>query len=669
MNFGETGMKKRVGIAALAAMCFSLCVPQQNLADEVLREAESLGRAESSAVTAIGEEDKETAAEKRRGWVTEPDGKVYYYDRKGEKQTGLLTLDGKVYDLDSRTGERLTGIQKIGKRYYFFHPKTGERKRGWVDYEGKRYYFCRNWYAVKGKRKIGKNRYYFNSRGELYRSCIVRGKYLADERGRLVRGWYTLNGKRYYASPSNYLIKKGGWHKIGGERYYFEPDGSVRQLSGLVKRGKKYYYYDPNTGKPKSGWVNHGKNRYYFSRGTKAAYTGWHKIKGKKYYFSSKGKLYRNTWVAKKYYVDTDGARQYGWLQMAGQKYYLNETTGLRATGWTTVGKYRYYFDKDGVMQKETWVDDCYLKPNGRMAKSTWVGGVYVGRDGKKTGKTRQPGLFRNGKYTYYLNDQYEKVKGWVAHEGKYYYFQPTNARMATDQWVDGYYIGSDGARLMNQMVKLSDGKTYLFLADGSKATGIMEYNGKKYHFKNVTGEQDTGLMTVDGYLYYFDPDLGGAMVVSDTRTISGTVYTFDEQGHMTSQAADPSEDALGERIAQYAQQFIGNPYVYGGNSLVSGTDCSGFVNLVFAHFGIKVPRTTWTLYEGVEGYATPKYVSQAELKPGDLIFYYSDIRHVAIYIGDGKIVHASNSKPYPAGGIKISNYDWTWIKGCVRYW
>ena len=58
-------MKKRVGIAALAAMCFSLCVPQQNLADEVLREAESLGRAESSAVTAIGEEDKETAAEKR----------------------------------------------------------------------------------------------------------------------------------------------------------------------------------------------------------------------------------------------------------------------------------------------------------------------------------------------------------------------------------------------------------------------------------------------------------------------------------------------------------------------------------------------------------------------------------------------------------------------------
>lgn len=101
--------------------------------------------------------------------------------------------------------------------------------------------------------------------------------------------------------------------------------------------------------------------------------------------------------------------------------------------------------------------------------------------------------------------------------------------------------------------------------------------------------------------------------------------------------------DGPGTDIANYALQFIGNPYVYGGNSLTNGIDCSGFVQQVYAHFGYSLPRTS----DSQAGCGMA--VSASELQPGDLVCYSG---HIAIYIGNGKIVHASSRKT----GIKISN-------------
>ena len=94
--------------------------------------------------------------------------------------------------------------------------------------------------------------------------------------------------------------------------------------------------------------------------------------------------------------------------------------------------------------------------------------------------------------------------------------------------------------------------------------------------------------------------------------------------------------------------QFLGNPYVYGGNSLTNGTDCSGFVKLIFAHFGYSLPRSS-SAYASV-GTQIP-YTSA---KPGDIMVYKygGSIGHVAIYIGNGQIVHAST----PSGGIRIGS-------------
>ena len=98
-----------------------------------------------------------------------------------------------------------------------------------------------------------------------------------------------------------------------------------------------------------------------------------------------------------------------------------------------------------------------------------------------------------------------------------------------------------------------------------------------------------------------------------------------------------------GNEIVRYAKKYVGNPYVWGGNSLTHGTDCSGFAKLVYAHFGITLPRTT---YEQVKKGKSISSLDKAQ--PGDLLFYYPGKKgpeHVAIYAGGGKKVHAKGRK------------------------
>ena len=91
-----------------------------------------------------------------------------------------------------------------------------------------------------------------------------------------------------------------------------------------------------------------------------------------------------------------------------------------------------------------------------------------------------------------------------------------------------------------------------------------------------------------------------------------------------------------GEKLVNYALQFVGNPYVWGGTSLTNGCDCSGFVQQVYKAFHINLTRTTATqLYDG-------RSVSYQEMQPGDVINYGS---HTAIYIGNNRIAHAASTK------------------------
>lgn len=111
--------------------------------------------------------------------------------------------------------------------------------------------------------------------------------------------------------------------------------------------------------------------------------------------------------------------------------------------------------------------------------------------------------------------------------------------------------------------------------------------------------------------------------------------------------------------LVEYAKQFLGNPYVWGGTSLTKGADCSGFVLSVYKKFDVKLPH--YTVSQSKLG----TKIKASELQPGDLVFYSKNgtINHVAIYIGGGQVIHASS----PETGIKISKYNYRTPAKCVR--
>lgn len=149
---------------------------------------------------------------------------------------------------------------------------------------------------------------------------------------------------------------------------------------------------------------------------------------------------------------------------------------------------------------------------------------------------------------------------------------------------------------------------------------------GKVYQLKAKTKDGKWGQLKSNGYWIYLDYTVAYDPSASD-KVNSGDVAT----GVCT-----------GQQVVDYALQFEGNPYKWGGTSLTNGTDCSGFTQSVYAHFGISLPRTT------SEQAKVGRAVTYSEIKPGDIICYPG---HVALYIGNDKVIHAST----PTKGIIIS--------------
>ena len=198
-------------------------------------------------------------------------------------------------------------------------------------------------------------------------------------------------------------------------------------------------------------------------------------------------------------------------------------------------------------------------------------------------------------------------------------------------------------------------GKKYYLTAGGAMKTGWLQLGGKKYYLTS-SGAMKTGWLKVGGKKYYFDAD----GVLNEEKSKEAEAEADESKKTEFDGVKSVQQDNLaktkGEMVAAYALQFVGNPYVYGGCSLTNGTDCSGFVMLIYRHFGVNLPH-----YDAAIRTRGKSVSSLKEAKAGDIICYYG---HVAIYLGDGRIVHASNSRD----GIKISERaDYRTIAGIRR--
>ena len=225
----------------------------------------------------------------------------------------------------------------------------------------------------------------------------------------------------------------------------------------------------------------------------------------------------------KTYYINKDGSRQKGWLELNGRKYYFNRTTGVQLKGWAkdSSGKVIRYFTKGaGYMVTGNLKDS---KGNIRYFD-------------KKTGLlTRGWRTDAKGYKYYYYSGSGVMATGWVQDKkSQRRYFSKANGRMLTG-WVENsagnyrYFHPTSGILYVG-LQKV--GEDYYYF---SKTTGIRYEKGfgtvgsKKYYFDKKTGKMKTGWLEEDGKKYYFESS--GAMVVNDVRAIDGATYKFDENG------------------------------------------------------------------------------------------------------------------------------------------
>lgn len=198
------------------------------------------------------------------------------------------------------------------------------------------------------------------------------------------------------------------------------------------------------------------------------------------------------------------------------------------------------------------------------------------------------------------------------------------------------------------EITLLAQGESYPIVETGDAWT--------KIQLDTVTGYVKNEYITISYNMPTAKAVSAPAQDTTDTTTTEAPTTEAPTTEAPTTEAPvteAPTSD-LGQQIANFACQFVGNPYVWGGTSLTNGVDCSGFVMQVYAHYGISLPHSSSALRSVGRG------ISYSEAQPGDIICYSG---HVALYIGGGQIIHASN----PSDGIKISPATYTNILAVRR--
>ena len=212
--------------------------------------------------------------------------------------------------------------------------------------------------------------------------------------------------------------------------------------------------------------------------------------------------------------------------------------------------------------------------------------------------------------------------------------------------YVSKQYIAT-GTKAEQLAVQYADLRAIIKIA----AMKVRNGPGKNYkQWTRVTKEETYIVKTqLDGWVQIEIDDDDG--YISTENNYVQVRFALDQAIPYTP-ASSSKSSSLRNNIKEYAVKYIGGKYVWGGNSLTTGTDCSGFVQLIYKHFGVTLPRVAKDqASKGVE-------VSSANKKIGDLIFYANSkgvIDHVAIYIGNNQVVHAASTK----SGIRISTWNY----------
>lgn len=450
-----------------------------------------------------------------KGWQT-IEGKKYYFNSSGILETGWFTVGSSKYYADENGilqygGASLKGWQTIEGKDYYFNSK-GQVTKGFKTIDGKKCYFDSNGAMKTGWFQDGKYYYYAKSDvidGDTY-GIVVTGlvnlpygegdeihTYYFDKNSRLLTGWQTINGRKYFfetadrpeecfATCENIPVSPG-WMEQNGNRYYVDSKGRI--LTGWQTINKQRFYFDKN-GVLQSGWFTVGKNTYYGEPETKADGTLIGTVaKGVREIVVNEETGETQTYVfhSSQYY------RLTGFQTVSGKRYYLDpENEGRARYGWFEVKGKHYYGEP------ETKSDGTV---KGALAKG--VREIVVD---KVTGEKRT--------YVFH-SSQYYRLTGFQNSGGRRYYLQSDG--VARTGWfmvgTDLYYgeESTEGGNIRGALaagIKTMDGgETYFFHPKSNyRLTGWQTVDKKKYYF-NSSGMMQTGWCTINGKDYFFNSE------------------------------------------------------------------------------------------------------------------------------------------------------------------
>ena len=406
------------------------------------------------------------------------------------------------------------------------------------------------------------------------------------------------------------IIEKGYDPAINANAYY---ERSTVKKNGWNLESEIWYYYNEN-GERKTGWLKYNNNWYYLddenteNPGAMVC-DSERNINGVRYYFGS------------------DGIMKTGWILSPEGWYYANGS-GAIVTGWQLIGGQWYYLDGNNATYPGLMVANQKYTVNGIQYSFSGSGAM-------------QTGWMLSPEGWYYANGSGAIVTGWQLIGGQWYY-------------LDGNNTTYPGVMVANQKY-IVNGIQYSFSGSGAMQTGwILSPEG--WYYANGSGAIVTGWQLIANNWYYF-------YKANDPNTIESKeaiMATNTEIDGWTISSSGVAIQSIEKKIAEI-KKYVGTPYRYGG-ATPNGWDCSGFTQWALKYLGLSIPRSS---YEQAKGGIAINKKDKSLWKSGDILLYANpsgSVNHVALYLGDGMLMHALNSKY----GTLIQGVDYyeSWDKG-----
>ncbi len=565
------------------------------------------------------------------------DGEWYYY------------TDGEI---DTELNSVIKGtVNDVTDWWYVIGGKVQLDFTGLADYSNASgWWYIRNGKVDRTYAGLAKNRngWFYLKNGKVDRSYTG---FAVNENG----SWYMENGK--LTRSKNSVIKDtAGILGTAGEWYYVVGSKVQYDFTGLADYSNASGWWYIRNGKVDRTYAGLAKNRngwFYLKNGkVDRSYTGFAVNENGSWYMEN-GKLTRSKNSVIK---DTAGilGKTGEWYYVVGSKVQY-DFTGLadykNSSGWWYItdgkvdrtvntvakNKYDWWYVLNGKVQKSF---------TGLADYSNASGWWYI-TNGRVDRTVTTVAQNKNGWY-YIENGKVQRsFSGTVTIDGQTWSVVNGKATLEVSEDSeytltddDIIYAGKDTTQLAAPVFSGEVGSGTMTLT-WDPVPGAEKYRvfRKKYGDSSWTKLADTTATSYTDNLW------------TDSTVYFYTVRCVSSDG--TEYMSDYIKSFSGSAIAEFAQQFVGNPYVYGGISLTNGCDCSGFVMQVYAHFGVYMPH-----YSGTQ-ITLGREVSYADAQPGDII---GRTGHTMIYIGNGQVVHAQDS----ANGIRIndlSNISYTNIR------